>query len=130
MGNEMRSLEGLIDCQEGREEIPYCQVGKGEKMRLSKSLMNSGMSSDQREELVEKDQRNLLIIGGIEIFLPLSPVEARVCVADAATTERQPVVTVMMKEKISEAAQAKEKEHSKNGSKFSARKLKGRQLQH
>jgi hypothetical protein len=111
MGNEMRSLEGLIDCQEGREEISYCQVGKGEKMRLYESLMNSGMSSDQREELVEKDQRNLLIIGGIEIFLPLSPVEMRFCVADATTTKRQLAVTVMMMEQISEAAQAEEKEH-------------------
>jgi hypothetical protein len=50
----MRSLEDLIDCQEGREEIPYFQVGKGEQMRLSESLMNSGMSLDQREEMIEK----------------------------------------------------------------------------
>jgi hypothetical protein len=27
--NEMGSID-LIDCQEGREEIPYFQVGKGE----------------------------------------------------------------------------------------------------
>jgi hypothetical protein len=27
----MRSLEDLIDCQEGRIEIPDCQVGKGEE---------------------------------------------------------------------------------------------------
>jgi hypothetical protein len=53
------------------------------------------------------------MIGGIQIFLPLSPVEARVCVADAATGERQPVVTVREMEQTSEAAQAEEDEHSK-----------------
>jgi hypothetical protein len=77
VGNEMGSLEDLIDCQVGREEIPYFQVGKGEKMRHAKSLMNSEVSSDQRGELTEKDQRCLLIIGGIEVFLPHSPVEAK-----------------------------------------------------
>jgi hypothetical protein len=48
----MGSLEDLIDCQVGRweKEIPYFQVGKGEQMRLSESLMNSGMSSDQQEK--------------------------------------------------------------------------------
>jgi hypothetical protein len=67
--------------------------------------MNSGMSLDQREELIEKmssevssyqqgqliekeDQKSILMIGGIKVFLPYSPVEASVCVANAATTER------------------------------------------
>jgi hypothetical protein len=44
---EERSSRDLIDCQEGREEIPYCQVGKGEQLRLSGSLMNSRMNLDQ-----------------------------------------------------------------------------------
>jgi hypothetical protein len=71
----MRS-EDLIDCQEGsREEIPYFQEGKGEKM-------SSEMSSYQQGQLTEKeDQRNLLMIGGIGIFLPHRPGEAKVCVA-------------------------------------------------
>jgi hypothetical protein len=129
MGNEMGSLEDLIDCQVGRAEIPYFQVGKGEKMRLPESLMNSGMSLDQREELTEKmssevssyqqgqliekeDQKSILMIGGIKVFLPYSPVEASVCVANATTTERQPAVTVMMKEKMSEAAQGEEEENT------------------
>jgi hypothetical protein len=114
-GHEMRSLEDLIDCQEGREEIPYCQVGKGEQMRLSESLMNSEVSSDQREELTEKmnsevssyqrgelmekeDQKSILMIGGIEIFLPLRSVEVRACVAEGATEEGQPTETVMGEE--------------------------------
>jgi hypothetical protein len=40
MGNEMRSVD-LINYEERREEIPYCQVGKGEKMRTCESVMNS-----------------------------------------------------------------------------------------
>jgi hypothetical protein len=40
------------------------------------------------------------MIGGIEVFLPYSPVEAReVCVADVATTEGQPTVTVKRRRK-------------------------------
>jgi hypothetical protein len=30
--------------------------------------------------------RDLLMIGGIGIFLPLSPKEAKICVADTTTT--------------------------------------------
>jgi hypothetical protein len=47
----MGSLEDLIDW-EGREEIPYFQVGKGEEMRLSDSLMNSEVSSYQQGVLM------------------------------------------------------------------------------
>jgi hypothetical protein len=61
-------------------------VGKGEQMRLSESLMNSGMSSGQREELIEKDHTHFLIIGEIEVFLPHSLVEAQAYVVDATTT--------------------------------------------
>jgi hypothetical protein len=47
-GTEMGSVD-LIDCQvgRGREEIPYCQVGKGEKRGLLNSVMNSEVSLDQ-----------------------------------------------------------------------------------
>jgi hypothetical protein len=45
-GNEMRSVV-LIDFQEGRREIPDFQVGKGKEMRLSKSLMDFFKSSYQ-----------------------------------------------------------------------------------
>jgi hypothetical protein len=84
-------------------------VGRGIEVRLCKSLMNLELSSDQPEELTEeKDQKDILIIGGIQIFLPLSPVEARVCVVDVVTRERQPVVTVGEMEQISEATQAEE----------------------
>jgi hypothetical protein len=91
-------LTDLIDCQVGRErgETPYFQEGKGDQMRPCESLMNSEVSSDQREELIEKDQRNLLIIGGIHIFLPNSQDEARKDVA-GTTTEGQPTKTIKEK---------------------------------
>jgi mannitol/fructose-specific phosphotransferase system IIA component len=96
-------------------------------MRPRESLMNSEVSSDQQEEMIEKeDQKSILMIGGIQIFLPHSPVEARECVADAATTERQPAETVKEEEEVEQTlmfSQGEEDEHSKNGSKFSARKL-------
>jgi hypothetical protein len=133
-GNEVRSLRGLIDCQEGRtensncqvgnkmisedlidcqggsKEIPYCQEGKGEKMS---SEMNSYQQGQMTEE---KDQKDILIIGGIQIFLPGSPIEVRVCVADVAATERQLAETIKEEEEleqISKAAQEEEgNEHS------------------
>jgi hypothetical protein len=133
VGNEMGSVD-LIDCQVGRREVPNCQVGRGKEMRLSESLRSSEVSSCQQGVLIdedscgfadhvneddeklntltiqEEDQRSILIIGGIQIFLPNSPVEARACVADATTEEGQPTVTVMMKEKISEVSQGEEEE--------------------
>jgi hypothetical protein len=44
----------------GREEIPYFQVGKGEKMRLSESLMNSRMSSGQQGVLMKMGSIDLI----------------------------------------------------------------------
>jgi hypothetical protein len=122
-GIEMGSID-LIDCQVGSRKIPYFQEGKGEQMRLTESLMKSGMSLDQREELTEKmnsevssyqqgqliekeDHKSILMIGGIKILLPYSPVEASVYVANATTAEGQPAVTVEEMEHISEAAQGK-----------------------
>jgi hypothetical protein len=46
----------------------------------------------------EEDQRNLLMIGGIEIFLPFAQEEVEICVADAATIEGQPAETVREEE--------------------------------
>jgi hypothetical protein len=45
-GNDMRSLEDLIDCREGREETPYFQEGKREQMSPRESVMNSEVSSN------------------------------------------------------------------------------------
>jgi hypothetical protein len=60
----------------GNKKIPNCQVGKGKEMRLSESLMNSEESLDMQGVLTGENQKIILIIGGIEVFLPRSPVEA------------------------------------------------------
>jgi hypothetical protein len=46
----------------------------------------------------EEDQRSILIIGGIKIFLPNSQVEASAHDESATKEERQPSMTAMMKE--------------------------------
>jgi hypothetical protein len=66
-------------------------VGKGEEI-------NSAEISNHQGVLMEEDQRCVMIIGGIQIFLPHIPVEARACVADAIE-EGQPIVTVIEEEK-------------------------------
>jgi hypothetical protein len=48
---------------------------------------------------MEEDRRCIMIIGGIHIFLPNNLVEARQCVAYAATEEGQPTKTVKEEEK-------------------------------
>jgi hypothetical protein len=77
--------------------------------------MSLELSSYQEGQLTEeKDQKDILIIGGIQIFLPGSSVEVSVCVADIATTERQPAETITEKEleQIPEASQEEGKDHS------------------
>jgi hypothetical protein len=118
VGNEMGSLD-LIDCQVGSRKFPNCQVGRGKEMRLSESIIDSVESSCQQGVLIgeescgfadhvnedddklktctiqKEDQKSILMIRGIQIFLPESPVEARACVVDAATEEGKPTETVM-----------------------------------
>jgi hypothetical protein len=81
VGNEERSGD-LIDCQVGREKIPSCRVGKGEEM-------NSAEISYQQEVSMEEDQRCVLIIGGIQIFLPNSPTEANTSVAHEEVVQQE-----------------------------------------
>jgi hypothetical protein len=55
--------------------------------------------------LIEEDHRSILIIGGINIFLPISPAEASAQIF-GATEERQPTVTVIEeKEQILKSSQ-------------------------
>jgi hypothetical protein len=138
LGNERRSLRDLEVYQEGSGSIPYCQVGRDEKMRLSEGLINSEVSWNQPEELIEqmrlseglinsgmevdqhvhltevKDQDDILMIGGIGVFLPCAQEEAEICVADAATAEQsQLTMTVRKEEELEqtlEAAQTEEEE--------------------
>jgi hypothetical protein len=47
------------------------------------------MDLDQHMQLIEEeDQRNLLMIGGIEIFLPFVKEEARSCVAEEVVAKK------------------------------------------
>jgi coenzyme F420-reducing hydrogenase beta subunit len=92
------------------------------------------MNLDQQVQLTkEEDLRDLLMIGGIQVFLPLAQEEAEICVADAATTEEQSVVTIRERrlEQIFEAAQEeeeKENEHSEEWLNIFSQELK--RLQH
>jgi hypothetical protein len=63
-------------------------VGKGEKM-------NSVQGSYQQGMLIGEDQKYILIIEGIELFLPSIPIEATTHVVGATIGEGQPTVTVM-----------------------------------
>ena len=88
----------LIDCQVGNKKFPNFQVGKGKEMRLSESFMNSEESLDQQGVLTGENQKIIMIIGGIEVFLPSNPVEARACVVYAATAGGYLEETIMEKE--------------------------------
>jgi hypothetical protein len=103
----------------------------GTEMRLSESIMDSEVSLNQPEDLIEKmslelesnqqmqltkeeDQRSLLMIGGIGIFLPLSLEEAKVYVADEEETIRERQLAKIVKqelEQVFETAQAEEEEN-------------------
>jgi hypothetical protein len=117
LGNERRSDEDLEDCQEGsgniedcqegRGSVLNCQVGRDEQLRPSVGLNNSEMSWNQPGELakqegskvnmdqqvqlteVKEHQDDILMIGGIQLFLPSAQEEAKISVINAATTEEQ-----------------------------------------
>jgi hypothetical protein len=60
--------------------------------------MSSEVSSYHQGEMIEEDHKSILMIGGIEVFLPHCPAEVNNCVVDAAIAEGQPVVIVREKE--------------------------------
>jgi hypothetical protein len=97
VGNE-KGLMDLVNFQEGRGYIPNFQVGKGEEV-ISVEILHQGVLTDEEEAeerprsreyscraashmnedddklenfitTKEKGQRSILIIGGVEIFLP------------------------------------------------------------
>jgi hypothetical protein len=71
----------------------------------------------------EEDQKSILMIGGIQIFLPHRPEEVGVCVADT-TVEGQPILTVKEEEALEQmlkTAQAKKDEHSEKWLKIFSR---------
>jgi hypothetical protein len=68
--NKMGSVEDLKNCQEGREEIPYCQVGKDEHSRLSESLVESNVSSIQQGVLMKMGSVDLIVCQGSSREIP------------------------------------------------------------
>jgi hypothetical protein len=76
--------------------------------------MNLEESSYQQRVLTGENQKRILIIGGIEVFLPSILVEARACVADAVIEGGQLAETVMEEEmeQTLTFSQGAEDEHS------------------
>jgi hypothetical protein len=71
-------------------------VGKENEVRLSESLMNleERISYQQGVLIEEEDQRCVLIIGGMKIFLPSMPLNA-ITHFEGASKERHPTEIVM-----------------------------------
>jgi hypothetical protein len=105
VGNEEGSLHQL-EFHGGRREIPYRQVGEGEEMNSVESSYQNGVLIDEHscgfaDQVNEDDeklntpiiaedyQRCLLIVGGIQIFLPNSPTETNTRVAHEEVVQQE-----------------------------------------
>jgi hypothetical protein len=115
VGNEKGSMD-LVNCQVGRRDIPDFQVGKDEEMRSDESSHQRMLIDEEEAEgiphsegylhgvasrvneddeklqtstIEEKDQGSILIIGGVEIFLPSGRGEASIDVVNAIKTTRR-----------------------------------------
>jgi hypothetical protein len=140
VGNEKRTID-LINYQEGREENPIFLMGKGEEMSSTKGSCQQGVVTYGKEEeerphpyedscgvayhvnehrerlnnsiVKEEDQRSILIIGGIKIFLPIMLAEASAQVVGAVEAKIQSAKTVIEeKEKILNSTLAEEEQHT------------------
>jgi hypothetical protein len=96
VGNGRRLVDDLIDCQEGSDGSSSCQVGNVERSgdlidcQVGKGEdMNSAESSYQQGVPMEEDQRCVMIIGGIQIFLPNSPVKANTSVEHEEVVQQE-----------------------------------------
>jgi hypothetical protein len=111
---------GSVDlkiCQEDSGSIPYCQMGRDELMKSDQPeelTEKESSKSDQQVQLTEEeDHDDILMIGGIQVFLPCAQEEAEICVADGAATEEQSQLTMTVKRKLEqtfETAQENEEE--------------------
>jgi hypothetical protein len=82
-----------------------------EQMRLYKSLINSEVSLDQQVQLNEnEDMRDLLMIGGIGVFLPFSQEEGEIYVVGAPIVVEQSAVTVRKEERLEQTLEATQAE--------------------
>jgi hypothetical protein len=113
-------LVDLIICQgSSSESIPYGQMGRDDlKIQTQPGELTEHISSqeDQQMKLTgeEEHQDDILMIGGIEIFLPFAQEEAENSVVHAATAE-QPQLEMTVEEEeleqVSETAQADEEKN-------------------
>jgi hypothetical protein len=124
----------LIVCQGSGGSIPYFQVGMDEQIKPSVGLSNSEVSWNQLRELTkqvdsrmnvdqemqltgeEEHQDGILMIGGIEIFLPFAQEEAENSVQNETTAGEQSQLMMTVKEeeeleKVSETAQVDEEKN-------------------
>jgi hypothetical protein len=98
-GIEMQLVDSM-DYQEDNRKIPYFQVGRDEQVSWNQpeeltEQMSSELDLDQQMQLIEEENQNIiLMIGGIETFLPLNPGEAKLCVVYDIVEERQATETV------------------------------------
>jgi hypothetical protein len=61
--------------------------------------VSSKIDLDQHLQLTkEEDQDNILMIGGIGVFLPCAQEEAKICVADGVTIEQSQLTMTMREE--------------------------------
>jgi hypothetical protein len=112
----------LTICQGSRSDsIPYCQVGRDGQMNSDQpeeltEQVGSKKNLDQQMQLTEEEHQNdLLMIGGIELFLPSAQEEAENSVVHAATAEQSQLEMTVRKERkleqVSETAQADEEKN-------------------
>jgi hypothetical protein len=106
VGKEETGSLHLIEFHGGRREIPYHQVGEGEEMNSVESSYQKGVlidehscgSADQVNEddeklnnpiAMEEDQRCVLIVVGIQIFLPNSPAKTNTRVSHEEVVQQE-----------------------------------------
>jgi len=82
----------LTDEEEAKERLR-----SGETSRGIVAHVNEDDEKLKTSIVKEKDQGSILVIGGIEVFLPHSPIKARECVADAKNIH--PAVAIIEEEK-------------------------------
>jgi hypothetical protein len=115
---------GLVDlmvCKESRSgSIPYGQMGRDDlRNKIQPGELTEHISSqeDQQMKLTEEENQNdILMIGGIEIFLPFSQEEAENSVQNATTAgeQSQLMMTVKEEKELEQAFETAQTDEEKN----------------
>jgi hypothetical protein len=104
--------QGMLTCDREAEERPHLY----EESCGFVAHVNEDDEKLNNSTIKEEDQRCILIIGGIKIFLPSSQTEASICVSDAAE-EGKPTETVIKEEmeQILKFSHVREEEDNSEG---------------